>query len=754
MVYNQKRRIQPAFVLISGLVFSLALLPFSTLSAQQNKLDSLALRTVVIQSTRAGSNHPSPHTNFSAEQLKRIYQAQDVPMLLSSVPSLVENSDAGTGIGYTGLRIRGSDPTRVNVTVNGVPFNDAESQGVFWVDLPDVATSAAEIQVQRGVGASSNGAGAFGATVNIDLSKIAPEPFAMVSNTLGSFHTRKHSAYLGTGLMGKFAFSGRISTIKSNGFVDRASADLNSYHLSGAYIDDRQSFQAHILSGHERTYQSWNGLPAQYLDTQRTYNSAGLEQPGSPYKDEVDDYTQRHFLAHYKYLFSQAWSLQLNGHYTRGYGYYEQYKAAERAADYGLITWGDSALNQTDLIRRRWLDNHFYGGTFALQWTPSASNNNVFLLGGAVSRYDGRHYGEIIWTQDAPRVPKDFVYYDNDADKKDANIFLKWESQPLDKLRTFLDLQVRHVDYSFLGFDNNLNNVTQTAALSFFNPKIGATYSFLNKWALSGYAGVANREPNRDDYTQSTPSSRPLHERLIDLETTLKKNAGNWSVSANAYYMAYKNQLVLDGRLNDVGAYIRTNVANSYRAGLELEAATRITSRLSISANAAFSSNKVKNFVEYRDNWDDGTQERIEYNSTDLAFSPNIVARSEAMLDVVHNTRQRLSLALSGKYVGKQYLDNTSNAYATLPAYFFSDLRLNWDLKNVVGKNLAVVFSVNNLFDQQYSSNGWVYRFVSAGYDPRSDDPYSRLEQNNVYHQAGFFPQAGRNVMGTLVVEL
>lgn len=675
-------------------------------------------------------------------------------MLLSAVPSLVENSDAGTGIGYTGLRIRGSDPTRVNVTVNGVPFNDAESQGVFWVDLPDVATSAAEIQVQRGVGTSSNGAGAFGATVNIDLSKVVPEPFATVSNTLGSFNTRKHSAYLGTGLMGKFAFTGRISTIKSDGYVDRASADLRSYHLSGAYIDDRQSFQAHMLSGYERTYQSWNGLPTQYLDTQRTYNSAGTEQAGSPYKDEVDDYTQRHYLAHYKYLFSRAWSLQLNGHYTRGYGYYEQYKAAEKAADYGLATWGDSTLHQTDLVRRRWLDNHFYGGTFALQWTPSASQNNVFLLGGALSRYEGRHYGEVIWTQDAPRVPKDFVYYDNDADKRDANIFLKWESQVHEKLRTFLDVQTRHVEYKFLGYDNNLNNVTQAAALTFFNPKLGTTYSFSNKWILSGYAGVAHREPNRDDYTQSTPSSRPRPERLIDLETSLKKSAANWSVSANAYFMGYKDQLVLDGRLNDVGAYIRTNVPESYRAGLELEATARITSRLVINANAAFSRNKVKNFVEYRDNWDDGSQQSIVYTNTDLAFSPNIVARAEALLDVVHNTRQHLSLALSGKYVGKQYLDNTSSEYATLPGYFFSDLRLNWNLKNMVGKNIAVIFSVNNLFDQKYSSNGWVYRFVSAGYDPRPDDPYTRLEQNNVYHQAGFFPQARRNLMGTVVVEL
>lgn len=754
MVYNQFLRFTCRRY---GILFSALLLSFS-LHAQQILPDTIALKTVVIQSTRAADNHPAPHNNFSAEQIAQAYQAQDIPMLLSSVPSLVENSDAGAGVGYTGLRIRGSDPTRVNVTVNGVPFNDAESQGVFWVNMPDLAASAAEIQVQRGVGTSSNGAGAFGATVNIDLSKVVPDPFAIVSNTFGSFATRKHSAYLGTGLIGgKLAFTGRISTIQSDGYIDRARSDLNSFHLTGAYIDDKQSFQAHILSGHERTYQAWYGLPAQYLDTLRTYNPAGTERPGDPYPDEVDDYTQRHFLAHYKYKFQNAWSLQLNGHYTRGFGFYEQYKAAETADDYGLSSWalsGDSSIETSDLVRRRWLDNHFYGGTFALQWEPNAVWKSVFLLGGAISQYDGRHFGELIWAQNAPAVPKDFVYYDNNATKSDANIFLKWESRPTAHLTTFIDLQMRRVAYQFLGFNNDLENVSQNADLLFFNPKIGATYSLSDKWMLTGFAGVANREPNRDDYTQSSPDSRPRAEKMLDLEASLRRTGKNWNVSTNLYFMGYQDQLVLDGRLNDVGAYIRTNVPESYRAGLELEASLRIGPFFTLNGNAAFSRNKVKNFIEYRDNWDEGTQERIEHRNTNLAFSPGATARLEATWAVIQEIKHDLSVSLSGKYVGKQLLDNTSNENTTLPKYFFSDLRINYDLKNVLGNRVSLVLSVNNLFNQKYVANGWTYRYVSAGYNPVPDDPYTRPEGNNVYHQAGFFPQAGRYWMGTVVVRM
>lgn len=765
MVFNQNLR---AFRIRMLLILAVISLPF-LLYSQQPASDSTGypefndayivtpfeLPSIVIQSTRVGSGNPVPHTNLNAEKIGKMYQAQDVPMLLTSVPSLVENSDAGAGVGYTGLRIRGSDPTRTNVTINGVPFNDAESQGVFWVNLPDLAASAAEIQVQRGVGTSSNGAGAFGATVNLDLSKVEADPFAIVTNTLGSFATRKHSAYLGTGLIGgKVAFTGRISTIQSDGFVDRASSDLNSFHLSGAYVDDKQSFQAHVLSGHERTYQAWNGLPAQFLETQRTYNPSGTEKPGEPYRDEVDDYTQRHFLAHYKYIFNDRWRVQLNGHYTRGFGYYEQYKAHETAADYGLRAWYDTpndTAGPVDLVRRLWLDNHFYGGTFALEWTPSQAWRSVFLLGGAASRYEGRHYGEIIWAQHAA-ISKDFVYYDNDAVKSDANAFLKWEATPLRDLRTFIDLQVRRVNYEFLGFNRDLDNVTQNAALTFFNPKAGVSYSFSEDWMATGFVGIGHREPNRDDYTQSSPTSRPKAEQMLDVEAGLKRDDGVWNASANFYLMNYRDQLVLDGRINDVGAQTRINVPESYRAGVELEATARITPGLLLSGNAAFSQNKVKRFTEYRDNWDDGGQQIIEHKNTDLAFSPNVVARAEATFTLVQKSRHDLSLTLSGKYVGNQYLDNTSNENTTLPAYFFSDLRLNYDLKNVIGKSVRLVFSINNLFDEKYVANGWTYRFDSSGYDPRGDDPYARLEGNGVYNLTGFFPQAGRYFMGTVVV--
>ncbi len=731
--------------------------------AQNRPPDSIMLRTVVIQTTRADAKNPVPHTNMSAEQIAAIYQAQDVPFLLSGVPSLVETSDAGSGVGYTGLRIRGSDPTRINVTLNGIPLNDAESQGVYWVDLPDLAASAAEIQVQRGVGTSTNGAGAFGATVNLDLSRVAPEPFVSITNTAGSFGTRKHSAYLGTGLIsGKLAFSGRLSNIHSDGYIDRAKADLNAIHLSGTYIDEKQSLQGHFMSGHEITYQAWNGVPAQYVDTEalRTFNTAGTERPGKPYDDEVDDYTQRHYLLHYKRILPYGFNLQLNGHYTRGYGFYEQYKANQNYADYGLALWpiGDTTLSETDLVRRRWLDNHFYGGTFALRWQPSVnfpgmSGAPLLQFGGAWSRYEGRHFGEIIWTGYYSGAPKDFRYYDNDADKQDANLFLKTEVSFARGFSALLDVQVRQVRYTFLGFDNMLNNVSQKAKATFFNPKAGLSYAFSRAWSIYGFAGVGHREPNRDDYTQSTPASRPKAERLLDLETGVKYNSPASALSVNLYWMQYRDQLVPDGSLNDVGAYIRTNVPHSYRAGLEFEVLQQIGSRLRLAGNMALSRNKIRAFTEFRDNWDTGLQERITYQNSDLAFSPGIVARAEATFTVLKGdaSPHALTVSLSGKQVGRQYLDNTSNENTDLPAYFFSDLRFNYQLKNIIaGGDLGLIFAVNNVFDARYSSNGWAYRFVSEGYDPREYDPYSRLEGNGVYHLAGYFPQAGRNWMATL----
>jgi len=717
----------------------------------------------IVLATRTGINSPVPHTNFSAEKIASQYHAQDIPYLLSAVPSLVETSDGGIGTGYTGLRIRGSDPTRINVTINGIPLNDTESQAVFWVNLPDLAASASEIQVQRGVGTSTNGAGAFGASINLNLSKVESQQFASVTNTFGAFGTRKHSVQVGTGLMGgKLAFTARVSGIYSDGYVDRAAVNMNAIHLSGAYLDERQSAQFHLLSGHEITYQAWNGLPAQYLENEnlRAFNSAGTERPGSPYPDEVDNYTQRHFFGHYKRVFTPKLHLQLNGHYTKGFGYFEQYKADQDLGSY-LLSPIATGIPPMDLVRRRWLDNDFYGGSFALRWLPESFWKPSFLLGGAWSQYDGQHFGELIWAESFTGVPNDFRYYENNARKQDANTFLKLESSPTKQLSAFLDLQIRAVSYSFLGFDNVLNNLQQRANLVFFNPKIGATYLFSKAWSTYAFAGIGHREPNRDDYTQSTPESRPKAESMFDLETGIRRKAENWTASANFFWMQYHDQLVLDGRINDVGAYIRTNVPDSWRAGLELEGGGQIGRLFSVAGSASFSQNKIPEFIEFRDNWDTGEQEKIVHRNSNLAFSPNMIARGEATLvlkprKALKNSGvskgSELSVTLVGKYVSQQFLDNTSNLQTALPGYFVSDLRLNYNLSQVIGKQASIIVSLNNILGEKYASNGWTYRYSSEGYDARPDNPYTRLEGGNVYHQAGYFPQAGRHWMATINV--
>lgn len=756
LIFSPVRGCRRAALVVAGFVFwSTQILTAQTDSSQ------IQLAEFVVQATRANKNSPVPHTNLTAKQIAKEYHAQDVPFLLAGLPSVVETSDGGVGIGYTGLRIRGSDPTRINVTINGLPLNDAESQGVFWVDLPDLAASASEIQVQRGLGTSTNGAGAFGATLNLDLSKVPTERFAILSNTIGAFGTRKHALQIGTGLLGdRLAFSARFSNIQSDGYVDRARSDLNSVHLSAAYLDDKQSAQFHLLSGHALTYQAWNGLPAQYLDQPalRTYNSAGTERPGSPHPDEVDDYTQRHFLAHYKRTLAPMLHLQLNGHYTRGFGFFEQYKADQDILRYGLPLGQvpDTTVAPMDLIRRRWLDNHFYGGTFTLRWQPLRAWNPSMMLGGAWSRYVGDHFGEVIWAASYTGAPNDFRYYDNRANKRDANVFLKMEANPVRNLTTFLDLQWRGVQYDFLGFDQELNNVEQTAALLFFNPKIGGNYAISSDWSAYTFLGLGHREPNRNDYTQSTPNSRPRAERMLDLETGFRRTGKQWAASANFFWMRYRDQLVLDGRINDVGAYIRTNVPDSWRTGIELEGHCRVWSRLSVLGNVAFSQNKIRVFTEFLDDWDTGEQLAVEHRNTDLAFSPNWIARAEANLVLKPRRGTRGSewvISLIGKYVGKQFLDNTSNNQTALPGYFFSDLRLNYDLAEVLGKQLSVIFSLNNLFDAQFASNGWAYRYRSATYDARPDDAYTRYEGGDVYHQAGFFPQAGRHWMATVRME-
>jgi iron complex outermembrane receptor protein len=743
-------------------IFSLIVLaPLLSLRAQDAP-DSIRLQTVVIQATRAGANHPVPHTNINAATLQKRNQGQDVPFLLSSVPSLVETSDAGAGIGYTALRIRGSDQTRINVTINGAPLNDAESQQVFWVNLPNLAASASEIQVQRGVGTSTNGAGAFGGTINLDLSQVHPEPFAQIHAAAGSFNTHKQSVQLGTGLIdGRAAFSARWSRIGSDGYIDRASADLNALHLSGAWIGERQSLQAHFLSGHEITYQAWYGVPAQFINDpeRRRYNPAGTERPGGPYSDEVDDYTQRHLLLHYRNVLRPDLQLQVNGHYTRGFGFFEQYKAAQSFEDYGLppVALGDTLIAETDLVRRRQLDNHFYGGTFALRWTPAVNppilrSGPELTLGGALNQYAGRHFGSVIWSA-VSAAPKDSRYYDNDALKTDGNLYGQVHLHWRNGISYFVDVQYRRVHYTFLGIDNLLRPVDQNVSFNFWNPKVGLNWALRHQWNAHLFYGIGNREPNRDDFTQSTPASRPRPERLHDVEAGLRYAAANWSLSANLFFMYYRDQLVLDGRINDVGAYIRTNVPESYRSGLELEGAFKTGKRWSGNAFLTLSRNIIPEFTAYLDDWDLGGQQGITHRQTDIAFSPAVIGRAEATFHALPHRKQQLDLTLIGKYVGKQYLDNTSSPSAALDPYFFSDVRLNWEIPTKAHR-ISFIFTVQNLFDARFISNGWMYRYISKGYDARPDNPYTRLEGEGVYNQTGYFPQAGRNWLASVVIGL
>jgi len=659
---------------------------------------------VIVSATRATEKSATTFKNISKKELDQNNFGQDLPYLLDQTPGVVTYSDAGAGVGYTGIRIRGSDPTRVNVTINGIPYNDTESQGTFWVNLPDFTSSVNNIQIQRGVGTSTNGAGAFGGSLNIQTTTLADSAYAELNNTAGSYQTLKNTVKLGTGLINnKWSFDGRLSRIVSDGYIDRASSNLKSYFLSGAYFGKNSLLRLNVFSGQEKTDQAWNGVPEAQLASNRKYNQF-------TYDDQTDNYQQNH----YQLLYSKNISNQLsfNGalHYTKGSGYYEEFKTDQAFTDYGLanVIIGSTTINETDLIRRRWLKNDFYGLTYALNYKPNAKIN--YTLGGAYNEYDGDHYGEVIWAKYASNGNiRDQYYFDNGF-KTDFNVFGKANIQ-FDKISVFTDLQYRKISYKFLGFDQNLNNVTQNASLNFFNPKIGFTYQINAKDNFYASFSVANKEPNRDDYTQSSPTSRPKAENLKNIEAGYRFINNAISGGINIYSMNYKDQLVLTGQINDVGAYIRSNVAKSFRNGFELDATAKINSDLTWGLSAAFSENKVKNFKEYLDDYDNGGQIINNYSKTDLAFSPAFVGSSTLAFKAFDHAE----IALISKYVSQQYLDNTANEARKLDAFFVNNLRLSYDLKLKGVKNIGLGLLVNNIFNKLYASNGYTFSYIYGG---------------------------------------
>lgn len=713
-----------------------------------------------VRAVRANKKTPTTYTNISAEDIEKQNYGQDLPYLLSSMPSTVVTSDAGAGVGYTGFRIRGVDPTRTNVTVDGIPMNDGESQGVFWVNMPDFSSSIESMQVQRGVGTSSNGAGAFGASINIATNKLKQKPYAVIDNSGGSFNTIRNSVNVGTGMINnKFTVDARLSRIKSEGYIDRSSADLKSYFLSGAYHGKKSTLRLNIFSGKEKTYQAWYGTPESrvegdeqamidyagrnglsdsdlenLLNSGRTYNAY-------TYENETDNYQQDHYQLHYAYQFNKNWNMKVAGHYTRGLGYYENYETDDKFSKYGyapIVVNGDS-IDRMDLIRRRWLDNHFGGGVFNFNY---ANNKGLELvLGGGLNKYVGDHFGDVIWAEYMPNNKKGDKYYDNTSTKYDGNLFAK-ASYEWKKFTFFADAQYRHIDYQFLGIDEvngEIAELDQRVFYNFINPKAGLSYRFNAQNSVYASYAIANREPVRKDFREKTLANRPSAEVLYNLEAGYRLTNKKAFLNANIYHMLYDNQLVLTGEINDVGGYTRTNVDESYRLGLELEGGYQILKKLGITANLSLSQNKIKNFVEYVDSYDASfntiPQTVIEYGTTDLAFSPSIITG----LALNYAPVKGLRISLMNKFVGKQFLDNTSNESRSMDAYFVSHLDLSYSFAALGFEEITIGGRINNLFNEMYENNGYTFSYLVGG---------DRTQENFYY------PQAGRNIMLRLLLKL
>lgn len=699
----------------------------TTILLQQNVVLNIVLNEstaylepLEVRSVRAADKAPFTKTNISKNEIAKINLGQDLPFVLNQTPSVITTTDAGNGVGYTGIRIRGTDATRINVTLNGIPFNDAESMGTYFVDMPDFVSSASSIQIQRGVGTSTNGSGAFGATINISTNEVNKKMYAESDNSFGSFNTWKNTIKLGTGLLAShFTIDARLSRIVSDGYIDRASSNLKSFYTSAAYIGNKNSLRLNIFSGKEKTYQAWYGIPYDSLQTNRRYNPAGTEKPGTPYDNQTDNYTQKHYQLFYDHDFSSEWKFNTAFFLIRGKGYYEEYKAQQDLSDYDL---NDTAV--ADIVRRRWLDNYFYGQILSLQYKTSKIE---LTIGGSWNKYDGKHYGTLIWSE--VKIPNDYTYYNFPAIKTDENVYVKWMHVLNTKWNTFADVQYRYVMHDMKGFEDHPELFIKRN-FNFINPKAGINYNY-NHWnAYLSYA-LAHKEPNREDFEASL-QQQPKSETLHDFEAAVERKRSRYNLSATFYYMLYKNQLVLNGQINDVGSYTRINVPNSYRAGIELQAGVAITNWFNINGSATFSRNKIKSFTEYLDEYDADFnyigQQVVKHANSDISFSPNIIAGGTATFIPLKN----MQLNFVSKYVGKQYLDNAQNENRKLNGYFTEDIRLNFSLYKVLFKQVDFIVAVNNIFNKLYEPNAYTYPYV---FD-------ANLVNDNYY-----YPAAGTNFM-------
>jgi iron complex outermembrane receptor protein len=704
------------------------------------QLSSLMMEEVMVTAIRAGERTPVAFTDLEREEIQTRNFGQDVPYLLSMTPSLVVSSDAGHGIGYTSMRIRGTDANRINVTINGIPLNDAESHSVFWVDLPDIATSVESIQVQRGVGTSTNGSAAFGASVNLMTRTLEKEPYATYEGTLGSFGTYRNAISAGTGLLGEHLTADvRLSGMHSDGYIDRSWTDLSSHYISVGYHESRTLIKGIVFSGTEELYQAWNGVPSDLLGTHRTFNALGAytDAQGNPgyYDNQVDHYQQDHYQLHLSHEFTEKLYANVALHYTRGAGYYEEYKEDEPLSGYGLedIISGGDTLQETDLIRQKWLDNHFYGWVGGLHYRQERF---TVILGGGWNRYDGDHFGTVIWARHPGDSEIRHRWYEGTGLKTDWNGSLKTTLFAGERLSFFADLQVRGIGYTIGGNDDDLREISQQHSYLFFNPKGGMDFQIDGRQRIYLFVGSASREPNRSNFIDADPNGPvPQHETLLDCEAGYGYLTDLVALSVNIYWMDYTNQLVMTGEINDVGSPVMTNVKESYRTGIELSAGASLARWIRWDLGVTLSSNRIPGYVGYVDNWDywsdpehEPYQVEESLGTTHLSFSPGLLLNSQVDLVPLEN----LHLNLSSRVVGRQFIDNTSSQDRSLDPYIVNDLRITYAFSPFKLGELSLQFQVLNLFGAVYESNAWVYRYYSQGNPGRLN---------------GFYPQAGRHYM-------
>lgn len=700
------------------------------------KKDTIKLEEVLVKAVRVNADSPITHSNISKESLSKRNLGQDIPVLMNFLPSVVTTSDAGAGVGYTGIRVRGVSAQSTNITINGIPYNDAESLGTYWVDLPDFTSSTESLQLQRGVGTSTNGSGAFGASLNLLTDAVSDKANAEISNSFGSYNTRKHTLKFSTGLLNdRIEIAGRLSKIKSDGYIDRATSNLDAYFLQASYVNSNSLIKALIFGGKEITYQAWNGVSQDQINSfGRTYNPSGEYTDSNGitqfYDNEIDNYKQDHYQLHWNERFNNYWSTNIGLNYTYGRGYFEQYKEDEDFSDYDFseITIENETINTTDLIRRRWLDNDFYVVNANANYRKDQLN---LIFGGSFSSYKGDHFGEVIWAQFAGNSEIRDHYYDSKSDKTDINFFVKTTYKINNKLSLFGDAQFRFVDYKTKGLNSDRLFLNVNESYDFFNPKAGITYTFNAANHLYFSYARANREPSRTDFENGNP--RP--EKLNDFELGWRLNKDKLQLNSNLYFMKYKDQLILTGEIDDVGSPIRSNSGKSYRLGLEAEAAIQLSKKLLLQPNIALSTNKNVDFISQIDG------ALVELGNTTISFSPSVVASNQ----LVFSPNEKLELSFLSKYVGEQYLGNVDSDFSKLDAYFVNDLSINYEFKTrSIFKSIILTGLVNNIFNEKYISNGYYYTY---------DDTWSNPGNITTIEGTGYYPQATTNFLVGLTLK-